>query len=124
MDEAVENLAEAAPENKREHARLPVRWHAAIMLNQQLVYGKLGDISRGGATLLIDANLAVGSKHPLYIRMPTPDRTSYHQLEASAQVCNIVLTPALGCYRIGMRFTAFQGNTQALLMQYLQSNDG
>ena len=124
MDEAVENQVEPAPENKREHSRVLVRWHAAIMLNQQLVYGKLGDVSRGGATLLLDANLAVGSKHPLYIRMPTPDRTSYHQLEASAQVCNIVLAPALGCYRIGMRFVAFQGNTQALLMQYLQTHEG
>ena len=124
MDEAVENQAEVAPENKREHARLPVHWHAAIMLNQQLIYGKVGDVSRGGATLLIDANLAVGSKHPLYIRMPTADRTSYHQLEASAQVCNIVLTPALGCYRMGVRFIAFQGNSQALLMQYLQSHEG
>jgi len=124
MEEAVENQAEPAPENKREHARLPVRWHAAIMLNQQLVYGKLGDISRGGVTLLIDANLAVGTKHALYIRMPTPDRTSYHQLEASAQISNIVMVPALGCYRIGMRFVAFNGNTQALLMHYLQNNEG
>lgn len=123
MDEAVENQAAPTPENKREHPRLPVHWHAAIMLDQQLIYGKLSDVSRGGTTLLLDAKLVVGAKYPLYIRMPTPDRTSFHQLEASVQVCNIVLAAALGCYRIGMRFTAFQGNTEALLMQYIQTHD-
>ena len=94
------------------------------MLNQQLVYGKLGDISRGGMTFLADVNLPVGSKHPLYMRMPTSDRLSYHQLEASAQVCNIVLAPSLGCYRIGMRFLEMRGKTEALLTQFLNNNGG
>jgi len=128
MDEAevsqTELAPEAAHENKREHARLPVHWQAAIMLNQQLVYGKLGDISRGGVTFLVDANLPQGSKHPLYIRMPTPDRLSFHQLEATAQVCNNILAPSVGCYRIGMRFLEMRGNMEALLLQFLHSNGG
>lgn len=127
MDEAAENHAQSADpahDNKREHARIPVHWQAAIMLNQQLVYGKLGDISHGGVTFLVDANLPVGSKYSLYIRMPSPDRRSHLQLETSTQVCNIVLAPSLGAYRVGMRFLEMQGNMRAILTQYLHANGG
>lgn len=132
MDELEESLTglasdlspETPNENKREHYRLPVHWQAAVMFNQKLAYGKLGDISRGGVTFLADANLPIGSRHVFYIRMPTPDRLSHHQLEASVQVCNNVLAPSIGCYRIGMRFLEMRGNTEPLLTQYLNANGG
>ncbi len=117
-------VAPDTPKNKREHVRLPVHWKAAIMLNQQLVYGKLSNISLGGVTFLVDAVLQMGSKYPLYIRMPTTDLLSYHQLEASAQVCNIIMVPSINCYRIGLRFLELHGKTGAYLTQYLHQNGG
>lgn len=125
LTDIASDLGQEAPvENKREHNRLPVHWQAAVMFNQILTYGKLGDLSRGGVTFLADANLPVGSRHVFYIRMPTPDRLSHHQLEASVQVCNIVLAPSIGCYRIGMRFLEMRGNTEPLLTQFLNANGG
>lgn len=123
MDETAEKPAVAAHKDNREHTRLPVHWQAAVLQNQKFVYGKLGDISRGGATFLAETGLAVGAKLPFYIRMPTLDQLSHNQLEMNVQVCNTVLAPSLGCYRIGMRFLTFSGNAEKLLMQFLQSHN-
>ena len=86
--------------------------------------GKLGDLSRGGLTFLGELNLAPGTKHQVYLRMPTPDRASFHQLEVYAQVCSCSLMASQGLYRVGMRILEMRGNTAEHLMHFLHVNGG
>ena len=119
---AVESEAESA--EKRQHIRIPVHWQAAVMIDQHPVFGRLSDVSRGGVTLMCEANLRPGTKYQLFIRMPTPDRRSYNQLEVIVQVCNAVLVPKENGYRLGMRFLEMRGQTESLLTNYLHTNGG
>lgn len=123
MDEH-HTTAATHPGEKRQHARIPVHWPTAIMVQQHPAMGKLGDISRGGLTFLGDFSLAPGTKHQIFIRMPTADRTGYHQLEMMAQVCSCTLAASQGCYRIGMRILEMRGNAPGLIMQFLHEHGG
>ena len=127
MDDAENSsspAATASPAEKRQHPRIPVHWQAALMVQQRPSMGKLGDLSRGGLTFLGELNLAVGTKHQVFMRMPTEDRTGYHQLEVVAQVCSCTLSAAQGCYRVGMRILEMRGNTPQHIMHFLHVNGG
>jgi len=127
MDEAEETsspAAAASPAEKRQHPRIPVHWQAAIMVQQRPSMGKLDNLSRGGLTFLGELNLAIGSKHQVFMRMPTADRKGYHQLEVVAQVCSCSLSAAQGCYRVGMRILEMRGNTPQHIMHFLHVNGG
>lgn len=127
MDEAKDSsspAATASPAEKRQYPRIPVHWQAALMVQQRPSMGKLGDLSRGGLTFLGERNLAVGTKHQIFIRMPSADRTSFHQLEVVAQVCSCTLSTAQGCYRVGMRILEMRGNTPQHIMHFLHVNGG
>jgi c-di-GMP-binding flagellar brake protein YcgR len=127
MDEAENSsnpVAEKSPAEKRQHPRIPVYWQAALMVQQRPSMGKLGDLSRGGMTFLGELNLAIGTKHQVFIRMPTADRKSFHQLEVLAQVCSCSLSAAQGCYRVGMRILEMRGNTAQHIMHFLHVNGG
>lgn len=115
---------ETSAAEKRQHPRIPVHWQAAVMVQQRPSMGKLGDLSRGGLTFLGELNLPVGTKHQIYIRMPTTDRTGYHQLELMAQVCSCSLMASQGCYRVGMRILEMRGNTPQHIMQFLHMHGG
>ena len=115
---------ETSAAEKRQHPRIPVHWQAAVMVQQRPSMGKLGDLSRGGLTFLGELNLPIGSKHQIYIRMPTTDRTGYHQLELIAQVCSCTLVASQGNYRVGMRILEMRGNTPQHIMHFLHMNGG
>lgn len=118
------DASDASSAEKRQHPRIPVHWQAALMVQQRPSMGKLGDLSRGGLTFLGEYNLAMGTKHQFYIRMPNADRTSYHQLEVIAQVCSCSLMASQGLYRVGLRILEMRGNTAEHLMHYLHVNGG
>ena len=127
MDEAENSnspTAEASHAEKRQHPRIPAHWQAAVMVQQHPSMGKLGDLSRGGLTFLGELNLAIGTKHQVFMRMPTADRTGYQQLEVVAQVCSCSLSTAQGCYRVGMRILEMRGNTAQHIMHFLHVNGG
>jgi c-di-GMP-binding flagellar brake protein YcgR len=116
--------AQASPAEKRQHPRIPAHWQAAVMVQQRPSMGKLGDLSRGGLTFLGELNLPIGSKHQFFIRMPTADRTGYHQLEVLAQVCSCSLMASQGLYRVGLRILEMRGNTAEHIMHFLHVNGG
>lgn len=105
--------------NRRAQARYIARWRAAIIGDGIKYMGRTENVSLSGAAVLCDANLRPGQELKLYLEVPLKQGTQTAVFEATSVVMHSTLTNQ--CFRLGVAFRFFQGDSQSLLRKALNS---
>lgn len=117
--------AEFRPMEQRSHPRHLVGWRVAIVNKNSEVshtyYGRVYDVSLGGANIWSESNLHFSDSVILLLAMParipgTPPKI----IEIAGESLYTVLTANRPIFRIGFRFVDFKTDNKTKLAQYLQ----
>lgn len=109
------NTPKDSPQDRRAHARHPIRTEARVSLPDGRVLAvQTLDIGKGGAAVVADINPAVGTLLRVQMRLPARPRGSA-LFEATASVANSVLDGREGGFRIGLKFGPLDAAAQAAL---------
>ena len=109
----------------RLHPRYLVGWRVAVVNKNNEVshtyYGRVYDVSLGGANIWSESNLHFSDSVILLLAMParipgTPPKI----IEIAGESLYTVLTANRPIFRIGFRFVDFKTDNQKKLAQYLQ----
>lgn len=110
---------------QRSHPRYLVGWRVAIVNKNSTVshtyYGRVYDVSLGGANIWSESNLHFSDSVILLLAMPsrvpgTPPKI----IEIAGESLYTVLTANRPIFRIGFRFVDFKSGNKKKLTQYLQ----
>ena len=83
----------------------------------EVVYGRGSDISMGGLSVKCRHSTDVGRSFGLVIQLTEGARSQ--RFEATAKVVYVHYIGTEHRYRLGMRFTDFQGNSRELLSNFV-----
>jgi hypothetical protein len=117
--------ADFRPMEQRSHPRHLVGWRVAIVNKNSeasyTYYGRVYDVSLGGANIWSESNLHFSDSVILLLAMPsrvpgTPPKI----IEVSGESLYTVLTANRPIFRIGFRFVDFKTDNKKKLDQYLQ----
>lgn len=99
-------LPRALVSDRRGNDRHPFRTAAVLRLpDGQALQGRTLDLGKGGAGVVVDLNLPVGTA--VNVRMNLPARPSGNAVfEARATVANCTLAGSDGGFRLGLQFDA------------------
>lgn len=117
--------AEFRPLEQRSHPRYLVGWRVAIVDKRSEVshtyYGRVYDVSLGGANIWSESNLHFSDSVILLLAMPARIPGTHPKIiEIAGESLYTVLTANRPIFRIGFRFVDFKTDNQTKLAQYLQ----
>lgn len=92
-----------APQNRRVHARVPYLTPARLACNDEVLDGRVEDLSAGGVLVIVPRPLAVGAKVTLRMALPTTGAV----VSTDATVCWARARPGPGnVAALGLRFVS------------------
>ena len=113
------SVFETSPSERRAHDRRPIKTDALLGLpGQRTAAARLLDIGKGGAGVVSDYNLPVGTRVTIQARLPARGRGS-GVFEAGAVVRNCTLAASDGGFRLGLEFEALSAPATAALGDFL-----
>lgn len=117
--------AEFRPMEQRSHPRHLVGWRVAIVNKHNegshTYYGRVYDVSLGGANIWSESNLHFSDSVILLLAMPARIPGTYPKIiEIAGESLYTVLTANRPIFRIGFRFVDFKTDNKTKLAQYLQ----
>lgn len=113
-----------AAEDLREHARVPVRWRAALIVNgdnNHVHKGLTVEISKGGCGLFIDKQILIGSNVRLILEIPGGPGGNKIHLQQECQVVHCSLMSNISQFRTGLRFRSLTAENEKTLSRFIRS---
>ncbi len=105
--------------DRREHKRLAAHWRAALQLGDEILHGRTEDVSMGGACVLSEKSIPVGTTCLVYLEVPVPERQTKIPIRIEAKVVLSTLVGNISQFRIGLKFASLTPEDQALLKSKL-----